>query len=385
MKTPAGSFAWLFGASLLATTALAPTAHAVDAVADLIDNTLDSPVYVAGAPGEATLLFVVEQTGKIRVLDNEVLESTAFLDLSSIITCCDERGVLSMAFPPDYQTTRLFYVAFTNTNGDVEVDEFRRSAGNAKRASLSTRRKLIAIRHRDAGNHNGGQLQFGPDGYLYISVGDGGELEPRGWPAPDLKDLRGKILRIDPRKSASAAYRIPPDNPFVSTGNKKEIYAYGFRNPWRFSFEGNRIIIADVGQSAFEEINYLSVKKAKGANFGWPEYEGKKKFDPSQPGEGPPLFPMLVYSHNNGGCAVIGGYVSHDATTPALRGRYLYGDLCEGRIRSIAADVANNAVIDSRQTGITAFNLSSFGLGPNDKIYFTQTTGELSRINAPGP
>jgi glucose/arabinose dehydrogenase len=387
MKKKARRFAWLFGASLLAVTAIAPAARAADAVAELIDNTLDSPVYVTGAPGEATLLFVVEQTGKIRVLDNEVLETNAFLDLSGIITCCDERGVLSIAFPPNYQTSRLFYVAFTNTNGDVEVDEFKRSAGNAKRASFSTRRKLLAIRHRGAGNHNGGQLQFGPDGYLYISVGDGGELTPRGWPAPDLTQLLGKILRIDPRRSASAAYRIPADNPFVGTGNKKEIYAYGFRNPWRFSFEGNRIIIADVGQNSYEEINYLPVKKAKGANFGWPDWEGKRKFDSPDvpPGEDPPLFPMLVYSHNNGGCSVIGGYVSHDSTNSALQGRYLYGDFCDGKIRSMTADVANNAVIDNRQTGITAFNLSSFGVGPNNKIYFTQTTGELSRIDAPPP
>jgi glucose/arabinose dehydrogenase len=373
-------FVVALAASLLAA---APAARAADARAILID-TFDSPVYVTGAPGESTLLFVVEQTGKIRVLDNEVKQAAPFLDLTSLISCCDERGVLSMAFPPDYATSRLFYVAFTNTNGDVEVDEFHRAA-NHKRALPASRRKLLAVNHRGAGNHNGGQLQFGPDGYLYISVGDGGELTPRGWPAPDLTQLLGKILRIDPKPSANRPYTIPPDNPYVKTHNRHQIYAYGFRNPWRFSFEGKNIVIADVGQSAEEEINYLNYRKAKGANFGWPQYEGNEVFDSSQPGADPPTFPMLTYNHNNGRCAVIGGYVSHDPDVPALSGRYLYGDLCAGKIRSMVPHPGTQKATDVRFSGITAVNLSSFGRGPNNRLYITQTSGELSRIAPPAP
>jgi glucose/arabinose dehydrogenase len=362
------------------------SAKAADAEAVLID-TFDQPLYVTGAPGESTLLFVVEQTGKIRVVDNDVTESRAFLDLSSMISCCGERGVLSIAFPPDYQSTRLFYVAFTNPTCDVEIDEFKRTVGNHKVANPATRRTLLAVRHRQAGNHNGGQLQFGPDGYLYISVGDGGELTPRGWPAPDLHQLLGKMLRIDPRKTATRSYSIPPDNPYVGTTNRKEIFAYGFRNPWRFTFEGNRIVIADVGQSSFEEINYLNLADAKGANFGWPDWEGRQPFDSPDvpPGPDPPTFPMLVYNHNNNRCAVIGGYVSHDPAIPALSGRYLYGDLCDGKIRSMVPHVATQKATDIRLVGITAPNLSSFGRGPDSRLYITQTTGELSRIEPPSP
>src|SRR5690242_11148708 len=288
---------------LAASFAAACSANAADAKATLID-TFDSPVYATAAPGEPTLLFVVEQTGKIRAVDNDVTQARAFLDLSSIISCCGERGVLSMAFPPDYQTTRLFYVAFTNPTGDVEVSEFRRTVSSHKVANPATRRTVITIRHRGAGNHNGGQLQFGPDGFLYISVGDGGELTPRGWPAPDLHQLLGKILRINPKKSGDRPYTIPAGNPYIGTSNRKEIYAYGFRNPWRFTFEGNNIIIADVGQSAWEEINYLRLVDAKGANFGWPDWEGRHRFDSPKvpPGPDKPTFPMLNYNHN-GRCA----------------------------------------------------------------------------------
>jgi len=355
--------------------------QAADAQATLI-GTFDNPVYVTGAPGEATLLFVVEQTGKIRVLDNEMTITRPFLDLTSMITCCGEQGVLSIAFPPDYQTSRLFYVAFNNPTGDVEVSEFRRTTTSHMVANPASRRRVIAIRHRDAGNHNGGQLQFGPDGYLYISIGDGGATPEA---APNLKLLLGKILRIDPRQTGSRPYKVPAGNPFIGTTNRKEIWSYGLRNPWRFTFEGNRIVIADVGQSAFEEINYLNVNVAKGANFGWPKFEGRHNTGDGPAGAAPPTFPMLVYNHNNGRCAIIGGAISRDPAIPALSGRYVYGDYCEGVIRSMVPDVANNRATDLRPVGITATQLSSFGRGPGNRIYFTQTTGELSRLSAPPP
>ncbi len=242
--------------------AIPQPANAQDARAIFVD-TFDQPVYVTGAPGAPTLLFVVEQTGKIRVLDDEVTLTPPFLDLTTMISCCGERGVLSIAFPPDYPTSRLFYVAFTNPTGDVEVDEFRRSA-DPTRAIPATRRKVISIPHRDAGNHNGGQLQFGPDGYLYISIGDGGATPEA---APNLTLLLGKILRIDPKQNGSRRYTIPSDNPYVGTSNRKEIWSYGLRNPWRFAIEGNRIIIADVGQGRQEEINYLNINAAKGTQL----------------------------------------------------------------------------------------------------------------------
>ncbi|MGB7257675.1 MAG: PQQ-dependent sugar dehydrogenase [Pseudolabrys sp.] len=371
---------------------LAPAAaHAAQAKAVLI-GMFDNPLYVATPPGQGQipvkdqLMMVVEQTGKIQVLRNEVKLGQPFLDIGGHISCCGERGLLSIAFAPDYATTGRLYVAFTDVNGNVEVDEYKRfgKSVSALRANPATRRFVIRIPHPDAGNHNGGQLQFGPDGYLYISIGDGGELTPRGWPARDLNDLRGKILRINPLASGGKRYTVPSDNPFVGmAGRRPEIYAYGFRNPWRFSFDGHNIGIGDVGQSQEEEIDFLNVATAKGVNFGWPQYEGRLLLDNSQPGPTPPKFPIQVYTHNNGGCAVIGGFVSRDAQLPALKGHYIYGDLCTGQLRSFLPDVAAQKPVGDRALGVTAPNLTGFGRGPRNRLYFTQQTGEVSRLAPP--
>jgi glucose/arabinose dehydrogenase len=371
----------LIGVMLTATAM--PAKAAPLAVANPI-ATFATPVYVTGAPGasSSTLLFVVERSGVIKVLDNEVTEATPFLNISARVSSGGERGLLSVAFDPQYETNKLLYVAFTNLNGDVQVDEFQRRASNPKRADPTTRRRVLVVPHRGASNHNGGQLQFGPDGFLYISIGDGGSLTPRGAPARNLKSLLGKILRINPKLQGTQAYTIPADNPFVGTANRGEIYSYGLRNPWRFSFDGVRIAIADVGQSRQEEINFLTVPGAKGVNFGWPQYEGNLVFDNTQPGPGPAKFPMYVYSHSSGGCAVIGGYVARDPGIPAIRGKYLFGDLCTGRISVFTPNVQTQQAVDVQFTGITAVNLASFGVGPNKRIYITQTSGQLSRIAA---
>jgi glucose/arabinose dehydrogenase len=347
----------------------------------LIDSTFNNPVYVTGAPGasSSTLLFVVEQPGVIRVLDNEVKDAVPFLNVASVVSFGGERGLLSVAFHPSYETNRLFYVAFTNKPGDVEVAEFKRRAANPKRADPTTRRRVIVIPHRDANNHNGGQLQFGPDGFLYISIGDGGATPEA---APNLRLLLGKILRINPQQQGASPYTVPPDNPYVGIANRrKEIYAYGLRNPWRFSFDGTRIAIADVGQTQREEVNLLSVPGAKGMNFGWPQYEGRQPFDSSHPGPDPAKMPIYSYGHTAGRCAIIGGYVSHDPRIPGIRNRYLFGDLCGGRIFSLLPNVQTQQVSQVQYTGITAPNLSSFGVGPNMRIYFTQTSGQLTRID----
>jgi glucose/arabinose dehydrogenase len=346
----------------------------------------NTPVYVTGAPGASsgTLLFVVELAGVIRVLDNHVAETNPFLDISARVASGGERGLLSIAFDPDYETNRLFYVAFTNLKGDVEINEFKRHPSNPKRVDPTSRRRVLAIAHREAGNHNGGQVQFGPDGFLYISVGDGGEVFPRGKYARNLKSLLGKILRIDPTPQGAQPYTIPPDNPFVGIANRRgEIFAYGLRNPWRFSFDGNRIAIADVGQVEQEELNFLRLRDAKGVNFGWPQFEGKNLFDNTQPGPTPAKFPMYVYRHSNGACAIIGGYIWRDPAVPELRNKYLFGDLCTGRIFSLVPDVQAQKATDVRYIGVTATNLSSFGIGPQNRIYITQTSGQLSRIREP--
>jgi glucose/arabinose dehydrogenase len=289
-----------------------------------------------------------------------------------------------MAFPPNYARSGRFYVAFTR-NGDasLEISEFRRNATNRFRADVSTRRVVITIPHPGASDHNGGQLQFGPDGLLYISTGDGGFIQPPGEPARDLNDLRGKILRINPLPHAGQPYGIPSSNPFVGKDGRDEVFAYGLRNPWRFSFDGNRIAIADVGQDSREEVNFLQVGAASGVNFGWPQFEGDIVFDNTRPGPGPAMRPMFVYPHNGNTCAIIGGHVVRSAALPALHGRYIYGDLCTGKIFSFEPDVATQRAVRHRYTEIILRGLSSFGRGFNGKIYTTQISGRVSRLDPP--
>lgn len=358
--------------------------QALMAEATRIPGTFTSPIYVTSAPNTPNLLFVVEQIGTIQVLENEVKRPQPFLNIEALVSAGGERGLLSIAFAPDYATSRRFYVAFTNQTGDLEINEFR-SPNSPYRATPSTRRRLLTIRHREADNHNGGQLAFGPDGLLYISTGDGGEVFPRGKYSRDLNSLLGKILRIDPTPDRDRPYTIPADNPRFDTSRQRdEIFAYGLRNPWRFSFDGNRIAIADVGQSAQEEINFLTIAAARGANFGWPAYEGNAAFvqtNPPPPGPDEPTFPMHTYLQADGGCAVIGGYVSRDPNVPALSRRYVYGDLCTGEVRSFVPDVVGQEARGDRLVLRRANGLTSFGVGPDRRMYFTQSSGELKRID----
>jgi len=373
-------------AGLIAALAVMPAGAAVRTVPL---GTFARPTYVAVAPGAPALLFVVEQPGQIQVLVNEKKQATPFLDIADIVLsppdagAGGEQGLLSIAFAPNYAQSGLFYVFFVNSVGSLEVDEFKRSS-NPLHALRNSRRRVLVIPHQGATNHNGGQLQFGPERLLYISTGDGGSLSPPGDPARDLNSLLGKILRIDPlRRTGALPYRIPT-NPFVGKPGRDEIFAYGFRNPWRFAFDRDRIGIGDVGQNRQEEVNFLTVYAAKGANFGWPQYEGKLIFDANRPGPGTPVFPMFTYGHDNGRCAVIGGLVVHDSSLTELAGRYVYGDACTGEIRSFVARTSNQTATGDRASGLVLPGLSSFGVGFNGKIYVTQTSGAVSRF-APAP
>jgi glucose/arabinose dehydrogenase len=334
----------------------------------------------------------VERAGQIQVLQDERRLAAAFLDIRDLVLgvpdagAGGEQGLLSVAFAPDYATSGRFYVAFTRGDGALEIDEFRRSASNALRADRATRRILLVIPHPGAKNHNGGQLQFDPaDGLLYISTGDGGALSPPGEPARDLNSLLGKILRINPLPAGPRPYSIPSDNPFVGKVGRDEIFAYGLRHPWRFSFDGKRLAIADVGQTRREEVNFLNTTDAAGVNFGWPQYEGELVFDNARPGPHPPKFPILTYSHTGGRCAIIGGYVVRDPSLPTLKGRYLYGDTCTGEVRSFIPNVGAQKARDDKPTGINVPGLSSFGRGFKGQIYFAQVTGNVSRLEAVGP
>ena len=347
----------------------------------------ETPVYVTVAPGRPNLLFVVEQAGRIMLLQNEVKLDQPFLNITDLVRGPpeggNEQGLFSVAFPPDYQQSGRFYVAFSNVNGAIELNEFRRTVSNPLRAERGTRRILTTIPHPGAENHYGGQLNFGPDGYLYWSTGDGGAVDPRGESARRLSSLLGKILRIDPLAANGKPYSIPPDNPYVGAPGRDEIFAYGLRNPWRFAFDGMRIIIADVGQQAQEEINFLRLEDARGANFGWPQFEGTALFDPNRPGPDPATPPMHTYPHGAGCQAVIGGYVVRNSNLTELNGRYIYADRCVGQLRSFRPNVTTQQAIDDKEAEVSIPLVTSFGQGFNGKYYVVQGSGEVSRLAPP--
>jgi glucose/arabinose dehydrogenase len=239
-------------------------------------GTFSAPTYVTSPPGDARRLFVVEQGGTIWELRDRRLVRRPFLDLRSDVQAGGERGLLSMAFAPDYARSRRFYVYFTGQDGDVHVQEFRTLAGHPDRADRGSRRELLRLEHSEFPNHNGGQLQFGPDGLLYAGFGDGGGAgDPHG-NGQNLGTLYGKIIRIDPARSGGRPYAIPVGNPFRRRGGARpEIYDYGLRNPWRFSFDRatGDMVIADVGQDRIEEVDFAKRSAAAGRNYGWSAFE----------------------------------------------------------------------------------------------------------------
>ncbi|HEY7151458.1 MAG TPA: PQQ-dependent sugar dehydrogenase [Solirubrobacterales bacterium] len=337
------------------------------------------PTYVAGTPAFKNLLYVVERRGTVRVLDRGHLQAKPFLDIRGRVSTDGERGLLSIAFDPHFGANHLLYAYYTNLQGNVEIDEFRAPSGT--RVTASSRRQVIVIPHAGSLYHNGGQLQFGPDGYLYIGPGDGAD---GGYNARHLNVLLGKLLRINPHKQPGGPYAVPRSNPFVGRpGDRPEIYAYGLRNPFRFSFnpQADALAIGDVGQSSYEEIDYTKIQRAKGANFGWPKWEGNSIFnsgltDPN-PNPPAPTFPIFTYSHSIG-CAIVGGYVVHDPGLPSLRGRYVYTDLCSGAIRSLVPRQGHGS--DDRGTSLHLSNPSGFGQGPTGRIYVASLDGPVYRV-----
>jgi glucose/arabinose dehydrogenase len=341
----------------------------------------NQPVEVAQPPGVKGLLFVAENPGSIAVLSGGSELDHKFLDISDRVDCgCGERGLKSIAFDPGYKRNRRFYVLYTNTDGNTEVDSFERSPDSTTRADPNSGRQVIVIPLGPNPDfchcHQGDQLQFGPGGHLYVSVGDGGCCYDPGDQARNLDDLHGKILRIDP--APAGGYTIPKDNPLVGKPGRDEIFAWGFRNPWRFSFDGDRIAIGDVGEHAQEEIDYETVAQAKGANFGWPEYEGTLLDDPLRPGPGPPVAPIFTYPHGPG-CAVTGGYVVGDRTLGALYGRYVYSDWCTGELRSFRPPTVG-AATDDQPLGLIVPYPSSFGRGSDGRIYVASYLGPVYRL-----
>ena len=340
-------------------------------------GTFDQPTYVTAPPGDQTRLFVTEQPGRIRVLVNRRLRSRPFLDLRRDASCCGERGLLSMAFARDYAESGRFYVYFTGNDGDIRVQQFRRSEADPDRADAGSRREVIRIEHSRYPNHNGGQLQTGPDGMLYIGTGDGGGGGDPLRNGQKLGSLLGKLLRISPR--AGGGYDIPEDNPFRGrSGARGEVWSYGLRNPYRFSFDrsGGALTIGDVGQNEFDEID-RPANGGRGANFGWSVFEANARFrSGSAPGH---VRPVLVKRlRQNGNCAAIGGYVVRDSSLAGLAGRYLHADNCNPTIYS--ARISTKGASGNRSTGLRLSALSSFGEDARGRVYVTSLNGGVYRI-----
>lgn len=361
----------------------------------VVAHSFNGPVYVAHPRGDSRRLFVVVQPGLIRLIKDGALLETPFLDIRDRVEVLEfgqERGLLSVAFPPNYgngagSTTRRFYVFFTNNDGDIRITELKRKRSTGDRASTGYSRTVLKIPHPNP-NHNGGQLQFGPDGYLYASIGDGGVGGDEENDAQNTEVLLGKLLRIDPLPSGASPYAIPPDNPFAGeTPGRNEIYSLGFRNPWRFSFDGDDLAIGDVGEGSWEEIDFIDRQAASGANFGWSGYEGFEVFDEERADAiSVHTEPVLVYPNPGGAgnplAAVVGGYVVHDPALTGLTGRYLYTDAFSGELRSF--DPANPSGTDAA-AGVSVFWPSSFGVDDANHVYVaSRGDGRVYRlINTP--
>jgi len=346
-------------------------------------GTFDSPVLVTAPPGDTHRLFVVEQTGVIRELVDGKLLPSPFLDLSSSVQDDDENGLLSMVFAPDYATSRRFYVYYNDRDGNVHLVEYRTSVAAPDTVDLSSARQILFI-VKPYANHNAGMMEFGPDGDLYVAVGDGdaGVKNKPGAFAQTLNDLLGNILRIDPEHGDP--YAIPSGNPFAGVaGARPEIWDYGLRNPWRFWIDQptGDMYSGDVQLGGPEEVDYVQAN-AGGRNFGWPCFQGTVPFDRTATCTDP-VAPVVQYPHDGTTCAVIGGVTVHDPSLPALAGYFLYGDLCTGQIR--AFHVVGGAAVNVHPLHLAVPGLDSFGVDAAGHVYAISTNGGVYRLGLASP
>jgi glucose/arabinose dehydrogenase len=333
---------------------------------------LEQPVAMAVRAGDRAL-YVAEKVGRV-VAISPGSDPRVVLDLTNRVSLGSEQGLLGLAFSPG---GRYLYVDFTDTEGDTHVAEFAFDDDGADPAS----ERLVLFVQQPFSNHNGGALAFGPDGYLYVALGDGGSAgDPMG-NAQSLSTLLGKLLRISPRPSGGERYAIPSDNPFVGrAGARPEIWAYGLRNPWRFSFDAvtGDLWIGDVGQNGWEEIDLEPAGSHGGSNFGWDRLEGTHPFEGgSAPGSVPPVF---EYPNGDGSCAVTGGYLYRGALIPALAGAYVFADYCRGRLEAFVP--RNGRTRQVRLLGPRVDALASFGEDARGELYVLSLAGTVSRIAA---
>ena len=347
-------------------------------------GTFSSPVFITSPTGDTARLFVVEQAGRIRVLRHDTLLATAFLDIRGTINAGGEEGLLSLAFHPDYATNGRFFVFLTNDAGDLRIVRFNVGTDPNVADSLSAD-TVIKIAHPTYANHNGGLLLFGPDGMLYAGTGDGGSGGDPAGNGQNKHALLGKLLRLN--VDGASGYTIPATNPFASdTSGAPEIWAYGLRNPWRYSFDRTTgdLYIADVGQGAWEEVNVALAttdQGGRGANYGWNTMEGNHCYPIGTQCTAVGIAPKLEYSHASGACSITGGFVYRGSRVAALAGKYLYADYCAGFVRSfefVGGGATNPQVWTTQLSPGGA--ISSFGQDAEGDVYVISLSGGVYRI-----
>jgi glucose/arabinose dehydrogenase len=356
-----------------------PTAYHLVEVA----SGFNRPLYLTNAGDGSGRLFVVEQSGKIWVLNSTTGVNSVFLDVSNLISrealgsAYSERGLLGLAFSPDYKTNGIFFIDYTDQNGNSVLARYHVSADDPNKADPSSATQLLYVQQPYA-NHNGGNLVFGPDGYLYVGFGDGGSAgDPQG-NGQNPGTLLGTILRLD--VSGTDGYAVPPSNPFAGSSTARpEIWAWGLRNPWRFSFDRTTgdLYIGDVGQNNWEEVDFQPASSTGGQNYGWNAYEGTHVYS-GQPAASDVVMPILEYDHGGGRCSITGGYVYRGQQIPGLQGYYLYGDWCAGTIWAAQRDSAGNwSTVVSLQSGR---QISSFGQDEAGELYVVDYGGAVLRL-----
>ena len=348
---------------------------------------LQKPLGLAHAGDGSGRLFILEQAGLIRILKDGLLLPTPFLDITDRVGSTGfEQGLLGLAFHPGYAVNGAFYINYTDQQGDTVIARFQVSPDDPNRADPSSETRLLQIPQPYA-NHNGGEVAFGPDGSLYLGLGDGGSAgDPLG-NGQSLDTLLGKILRLD--VDSGTPYAIPPGNPFAMGGGRPEIWAFGLRNPWRFSFDRltGDLYIGDVGQSALEEINFLpnaELSKSQGSpqaafNFGWNYYEGSASFSGTPPSGLNAIAPVAEYSHQEG-CSVTGGVVYRGSKLPEWQGIYFFGDYCSGRIWGLLPDGQGDWIL--KVLFEDQGRIASFGEDEAGEIYLVDHAGSVSQLIA---
>lgn len=341
-----------------------------------VGSGFDQPLYVTYASG-ASDLYVVGKGGKVQILEGSTPRSTPFLDIASKLSTSGEQGLLSIAFHPNYASNSFVYVFYSKSNGDSAISRFTANR-TAKTVDVNTEKPILTItRVQSRDNHNGGQLQFGPDGYLYISVGDGGSQGDPDGNGQNKNVLNAKMLRIEVK--GDGTYGIPNGNPYQSGGGKPEIWAYGFRNPWRFSFDKSTgdLWIGDVGGSDAEEVNFQArnATDAAGRNYGWHVLEGNNCVSSGCDKSGKTM-PVFTFAHTNGWCSITGGYVYRGTQYAAMQGRYFMGDYCTGTIWSVSPNGSGGWTSKIEKTNAVP-NLSGFGEGSDGSLYATDIAGGL--------